>query len=204
MLWSYIYLQNIQVRCVYRVAEHHLVAALVNTADRGHHRPVGVASVGGLGDTLGHLRVGGVSGVRHLGVEAAVAVHGVLDLLGAAVGQVDGVVALGEAVAVGLLSLRHHRAVVRVVDGVLEVVRAGLGVVLLGAVAGPTGKDRSAGGGGGDQGGEDEDLHDAGWFVAAAAAAAAGSLMLVGAGRPVLYHPAYPRSRVIGDSGRGP
>ena len=105
-----------------RSAKHGSVGHAANAV---HHATADAGAV-----AASHLRVVGVALVRNLGVVAVVVVGDVLDVLGAAVGQVDGVVALHVTGAVRLLLLVEHGSVVRVVDGVLVVERPRLGVVV--------------------------------------------------------------------------
>ena len=128
------------------------------------------------------LRAGAVAArVRHVGPVAAVAalVGVVLDVLGTAVGQGHLVITL-PLVTVVALALRELRPVVRVVDGVVELVRLRLAVVVVSscrvagpgvassAVAGPgvatasSGVAVATGGSHGNEGGKNQHLKDGG------------------------------------------
>ena len=123
------------------------------------------------------LRAGAVAArVRHVGLVAAVAalVGVVLDVLGTAVGQGHLVITL-PLVTVVALALRELRPVVRVVDGVVELVRLRLAVVVVassavagigvatarsGVAVGLADSAVATGGSHGNEGGEDQHLKD--------------------------------------------
>ena len=135
-------------------------------------RRISVSDSSGRLDVVGRsaLRAVAVAArVRHVGLVAAVAalVGVILDVLGTAVGQGHLVITL-PLVTVVALALRELRPVVRVVDGVVELVRLRLAVVVVassrvacpGVATASSGVAVATGGSHGDEGSENQHLKD--------------------------------------------